>query len=81
MMMMVMMRVVQELLVRSLLIGRRKLNDMSFFQLFQYRLGSGKRTIGDFSSEQLLRDPMRMMMMMMNYAVGDSDDDDGDDDN
>ena len=42
---------------------------------------SGKRTIGDFSSEQLLHDSMRMMMMMMNYAVGDSDDDDGDDDN
>ena len=54
---------------------------MSFFPLFQYRFGSGKRTIGDFFSEQLLHDPMRMMMMMMNYAVGDSDDDDGDDDN
>ena len=27
---------------------------MSFFQLFQYCLGSGKRTTGDFSSEQLL---------------------------
>ena len=54
---------------------------MSFFQLFQNRLGLGKRTIGDFSSEQLLRDPVRMMMMMMNYAVGGSDDDDGDDDN
>ena len=53
---------------------------MPFFQLFQYRLGSGKRTIGDFSSEHLLHDPMGMMMMVMNYAVGDSDDDDGDDD-
>ena len=28
-------------------------NDMSFFQLFLFCLGSGKRTIGDFSSEQL----------------------------
>ena len=27
---------------------------MSFVQLFQYCLGSGKRTIGDFSSEELL---------------------------
>ena len=31
---------------------------MSFFQLFQYCLGQGKRTIGDFSSEQLLHDPV-----------------------
>ena len=30
---------------------------MSFFQLFQYCLGSGKRTIGDFISEQLLHAP------------------------
>ena len=50
---------------------------MSFFQLFQHRLGSGKRTIGDFSSEQLLHDPV---MKMINYVVGDSDDDDDDDD-
>ena len=33
-------------------------NDMSFFQLFQYCLGSGLGTIGDYSSEQLLRDPL-----------------------
>ena len=32
-------------------------NDLSFFQLFQYCLGSGLGTIGDFSSEQLLHDP------------------------
>ena len=32
-------------------------NDMSFFQLFQYCMGSGLGTIGDFSSEQLLHDP------------------------
>ena len=32
-------------------------NDMSFFQLFQYCLGSGLGTIGDFSSKQLLHDP------------------------
>ena len=31
---------------------------MSFFQLFQYYLGLGKRTIGDFSSELLLHDPV-----------------------
>ena len=31
---------------------------MSFFQLFQYCLEQGKRTIGDFSSEQLLHDPV-----------------------
>ena len=31
---------------------------MSFFQLFQYCLGSGKRAIGDFSSEQLVHDPL-----------------------
>ena len=30
---------------------------MSFFQLFQYCLGSGLGTIGDFSSKQLLHDP------------------------
>ena len=30
---------------------------MSFFQLFQYCLGSGLGTIGDFSSKQLLLDP------------------------
>ena len=29
---------------------------MSFCQLFYYYLGSGKLTIGDFSSEQLLHD-------------------------
>ena len=29
---------------------------MSFCQLFQYYLGSGKLTIGDLSSEQLLHD-------------------------
>ena len=28
-------------------------NDLSFFQLFYYCLGSGKRFIGDVSSEQL----------------------------
>ena len=32
-------------------------NDMSFFQLFQYCLGSGLGIIGDFSSEQLQHDP------------------------
>ena len=32
-------------------------DDMSFFQLFQYCLGSGLGTIGDFSSDQLLHDP------------------------
>ena len=32
----------------------------SFFQLFQYYLGSGLGTIGDFSSEQLLHDPIMM---------------------
>ena len=31
-------------------------NDMSFFQLFQYCLGSRLGTIGDFFSEQLLHD-------------------------
>ena len=31
---------------------------MPFFKLFQYCLGSGNRTIGDFSSEQLLHDPV-----------------------
>lgn len=29
---------------------------MSFFQFFQYCLGSGLGTTGDFSSEQLLHD-------------------------
>ena len=32
---------------------------MSLFPLFQYCLGSEKRTIGDFSSEQLLHDPTK----------------------
>ena len=32
-------------------------DDMSFFELFQYCLGSGLGCIGDFSSEQLLHDP------------------------
>ena len=36
-------------------------NDMSFFELFQYCLGSGLGTIGDFSSEQLLHDPFAML--------------------
>ena len=34
-------------------------NDMLFFQLFQYCLGSGLGTIGDFFSEQLPHDPYK----------------------
>ena len=34
-------------------------NDMSFFQPFQYCLGLGLGTIGDFSSEQLLNDLLK----------------------
>ena len=41
---------------------------MSFFQLFQYCLGSGLGTTGDFSSEQLLRDPFAMLKQYYNHS-------------
>ena len=40
-------------------------NDMSFFQLFQYCLGSGLGTIGDYSSEQLQHDPPKALILLV----------------
>ena len=40
----------------------------SFFELFQYWLGSGLGTIGDFSSEQLLHDPFGMLKQYCNHS-------------
>ena len=40
---------------------------MLFFQLFQYYLGPGKPTIGDFSSEQLLHDPLNLCRVLLEY--------------
>ena len=42
--------------VFSLLVARN--NDMSFYPLFKYCLGLGKRTVGDLSSEQLVHYPL-----------------------
>jgi len=39
---------------------KEKVRKMSSFQFFLYCLGSGKRTSGDFSSEQLLHDPTQI---------------------
>ena len=38
---------------------------MTFFQLLQYSLGLGLGTIGDFSSEQLLHDPLASLFKFL----------------
>ena len=38
---------------------------MSFFQLFQYCLGSGLGTIGDYSSEQLQHDFPKALILLV----------------
>ena len=42
---------------------------MSFFQLFQYRLGSGLGIIGDFSSGQLLHAAAKMSLWLSYIAM------------
>ena len=42
---------------------------MSFFPLFQYCLGSRKHTIGGLSSEQLLRDPSKVLSRKLKEIV------------
>ena len=50
-------------------------NDMLFFQLFWYCLGSGLGTIGDFSSEEeLLHDPRWKMVSTFNLLAWGSGD-------
>ena len=44
-------------------------NDMPFFELFQYCLVSGLGTIGDFSSEPLLHDPLNRLQGKVRIAA------------
>ena len=41
--------------------SQKTIDDMPFFKLFQYCLRLGLDTIGDFSSEQLLHDPLNWL--------------------